>query len=152
MNFYLLLTQQQKTALMRNNSALQNVTLRTKSELSETHSSLNLLTFVVPYPPPPHPTHYTTLHTIFSLLIFLLSSIIKLLPHTSGYTLSTFPFLFTFCVSCFLKMYSIAPGVRERPSSAIYPSDSFRQSLLGSRRGRSSLTLSKSVSTNNIAG
>ncbi|XP_039676657.1 rho guanine nucleotide exchange factor 1a isoform X2 [Perca fluviatilis] len=44
------------------------------------------------------------------------------------------------------------PGMRERPSSAIYPSDSFRQSLLGSRRGRSSLSLSKSVSTNNITG
>uniref|UniRef100_A0A8P4KDP7 Rho guanine nucleotide exchange factor 2 n=1 Tax=Dicentrarchus labrax TaxID=13489 RepID=A0A8P4KDP7_DICLA len=42
--------------------------------------------------------------------------------------------------------------MRERPSSAIYPSDSFRQSLLGSRRGRSSIYLSKSVSTNNIAG
>uniref|UniRef100_A0A2K5ZN68 Rho guanine nucleotide exchange factor 2 n=1 Tax=Mandrillus leucophaeus TaxID=9568 RepID=A0A2K5ZN68_MANLE len=39
-----------------------------------------------------------------------------------------------------------------RPSSAIYPSDSFRQSLLGSRRGRSSLSLAKSVSTTNIAG
>lgn len=35
--FIFLLTQQQKTALMRNNSALQSVTLRTKSELSETH-------------------------------------------------------------------------------------------------------------------
>ncbi|XP_078123796.1 rho guanine nucleotide exchange factor 2 isoform X2 [Sander vitreus] len=44
------------------------------------------------------------------------------------------------------------PGMRERPSSAIYPSDSFRQTLLGSRRGRSSLSLSKSVSTNNITG
>lgn len=66
---------QQKTALMRNNSALQSVTLRTKSV-----------------------------------------------------------------------------GMRERPSSAIYPSDSLRQSLLGSRRGRSNLSLSKSVSTNNIAG
>ncbi|XP_059206780.1 rho guanine nucleotide exchange factor 2-like isoform X2 [Centropristis striata] len=44
------------------------------------------------------------------------------------------------------------PGMRERPSSAIYPSESFRQTLLGSRRGRSGLTLSKSVSTNNIAG
>ncbi|XP_038580970.1 rho guanine nucleotide exchange factor 1a isoform X2 [Micropterus salmoides] len=44
------------------------------------------------------------------------------------------------------------PGMRERPSSAIYPSDSFRQTLLGSRRGRSGLSLSKSVSTNNIAG
>lgn len=66
---------QQKTALMRNNSALQNVTLRTKP-----------------------------------------------------------------------------PGMRDRPSSAIYPSETFRQSLLGSRRGRSSLYLSKSVSTNNIAG
>uniref|UniRef100_A0A8B9KLD6 Rho guanine nucleotide exchange factor (GEF) 1a n=1 Tax=Astyanax mexicanus TaxID=7994 RepID=A0A8B9KLD6_ASTMX len=42
--------------------------------------------------------------------------------------------------------------LKERPSSAIYPSDSLRQSLLGSRRGRSSLLLSKSVSTNNIAG
>uniref|UniRef100_A0A7N8X2U8 Rho guanine nucleotide exchange factor (GEF) 1a n=1 Tax=Mastacembelus armatus TaxID=205130 RepID=A0A7N8X2U8_9TELE len=64
---------QQKTALMRNNSALQNVTLRTKR-------------------------------------------------------------------------------IRERPTSAIYPSESFRQSLLGARRGRSSLSMSKSVSTNNIAG
>ncbi|XP_074468942.1 rho guanine nucleotide exchange factor 2 isoform X1 [Sebastes fasciatus] len=44
------------------------------------------------------------------------------------------------------------PGMRERPSSAIYPSESFRQTLLGSRRGRSGLSLSKSVSTNNIAG
>uniref|UniRef100_A0A672R879 Rho guanine nucleotide exchange factor 2-like n=1 Tax=Sinocyclocheilus grahami TaxID=75366 RepID=A0A672R879_SINGR len=42
--------------------------------------------------------------------------------------------------------------LKDRPSSAIYPSDSLRQSLLGSRRGRSSLLLSKSVSTNNIAG
>uniref|UniRef100_A0A4W6CVM8 Rho guanine nucleotide exchange factor (GEF) 2a n=1 Tax=Lates calcarifer TaxID=8187 RepID=A0A4W6CVM8_LATCA len=66
---------QQKTVLLRNNSALQNVTLRTKT-----------------------------------------------------------------------------PGMRERPTSAIYPSDNFRQSLLGSRRGRSSLSLSKSVSTNNISG
>ncbi|XP_008279478.1 rho guanine nucleotide exchange factor 2 [Stegastes partitus] len=44
------------------------------------------------------------------------------------------------------------PGMRERPTSAIYPSESFRQSLLGSRRGLSGLSLSKSVSTNNIAG
>ncbi|XP_029022391.1 rho guanine nucleotide exchange factor 1a isoform X2 [Betta splendens] len=44
------------------------------------------------------------------------------------------------------------PGMPERPTSAIYPSDSFRQTLLGSRRGRSSLSLSKSVSTNNIVG
>ncbi|KAL0962225.1 hypothetical protein UPYG_G00337310 [Umbra pygmaea] len=66
---------QQKMALMRNNSALQNVTLRTKQ-----------------------------------------------------------------------------PLMRERPSSAIYPSENLRQSLLGSRRGRSGLSLSKSVSTNNIAG
>nr|XP_044994050.1 rho guanine nucleotide exchange factor 2 isoform X4 [Jaculus jaculus] len=43
-------------------------------------------------------------------------------------------------------------ATRERPTSAIYPSDSFRQSLLGSRRGRSSLSLAKSVSTTNIAG
>ncbi|KAJ8354698.1 hypothetical protein SKAU_G00222650 [Synaphobranchus kaupii] len=43
------------------------------------------------------------------------------------------------------------PMLKERPSSAIYPSD-LRQSLLGSRRGRSGLSLSKSVSTNNIAG
>ncbi|XP_047460774.1 rho guanine nucleotide exchange factor 2-like [Mugil cephalus] len=43
-------------------------------------------------------------------------------------------------------------GMHERPTSAIYPSNSFRQSLLGSRRVRSSLSLSKSVSTNNIAG
>ncbi|KAJ7991403.1 hypothetical protein DPEC_G00283460 [Dallia pectoralis] len=66
---------QQKMALMRNNSALQNVTLRTKQ-----------------------------------------------------------------------------PLLRERPSSAIYHSENLRQSLLGSRRGRSGLSLSKSVSTNNIAG
>ncbi|XP_077403968.1 rho guanine nucleotide exchange factor 2 isoform X3 [Vanacampus margaritifer] len=44
------------------------------------------------------------------------------------------------------------PVMRERPTSAIYPSESLRHSLLGSRRGRSGLTLSKSVSTNNIAG
>ncbi|XP_035769079.1 rho guanine nucleotide exchange factor 2-like [Neolamprologus brichardi] len=43
-------------------------------------------------------------------------------------------------------------GMRERPTSAIYPSESFRQSLLRSRRGRSHLSLSKSVSTNNIVG
>uniref|UniRef100_A0A3P8WWA8 Rho/Rac guanine nucleotide exchange factor 2 n=1 Tax=Cynoglossus semilaevis TaxID=244447 RepID=A0A3P8WWA8_CYNSE len=42
--------------------------------------------------------------------------------------------------------------MRERPSSAIYPSESFYQSLRSSRRGRSSLSLSKSVSTNNISG
>ncbi|XP_070622763.1 rho guanine nucleotide exchange factor 2 isoform X2 [Erythrolamprus reginae] len=41
---------------------------------------------------------------------------------------------------------------RERPNSAVYPSESFRQTLLGSRRGRPSLSLSKSVSTTNIAG
>uniref|UniRef100_I3JVV5 Rho guanine nucleotide exchange factor (GEF) 2a n=1 Tax=Oreochromis niloticus TaxID=8128 RepID=I3JVV5_ORENI len=45
-----------------------------------------------------------------------------------------------------------AKRMRERPTSAIYPSDSFRQSLLRSRRGRSHLSLSKSVSTNNIVG
>ena len=45
------------------------------------------------------------------------------------------------------------PGApRERPNSAVYPSESFRQSLLGPRRGRPSLSLSKSVSTTNIAG
>ncbi|XP_053560530.1 rho guanine nucleotide exchange factor 2 isoform X2 [Bombina bombina] len=42
--------------------------------------------------------------------------------------------------------------LRERPNSAIYPSDSLRHSILGSRRGRPSLSLSKSVSTTNIAG
>ncbi|XP_075049674.1 rho guanine nucleotide exchange factor 2 isoform X2 [Mixophyes fleayi] len=42
--------------------------------------------------------------------------------------------------------------LRERPNSAIYPSDSLRHSILGSRRGRTSLSLSKSVSTTNIAG
>uniref|UniRef100_A0A8D0C4E5 Rho guanine nucleotide exchange factor 2 n=1 Tax=Salvator merianae TaxID=96440 RepID=A0A8D0C4E5_SALMN len=41
---------------------------------------------------------------------------------------------------------------RERPNSAIYPSESFRQTLLGSRRNRPTLSLSKSVSTTNIAG
>ncbi|KAM4601426.1 rho guanine nucleotide exchange factor 2-like [Polymixia lowei] len=44
------------------------------------------------------------------------------------------------------------PMMKERPSSAIYPSDSLRQSLLGARRVRSGLSLAKSVSTNNIAG
>ncbi|XP_049585708.1 rho guanine nucleotide exchange factor 2 isoform X2 [Syngnathus scovelli] len=44
------------------------------------------------------------------------------------------------------------PAMKQRPSSAIYPSDSLRQSLLGSRRVRSGLSLAKSVSTNNIAG
>ncbi|XP_062820832.1 rho guanine nucleotide exchange factor 2 isoform X2 [Anolis carolinensis] len=44
------------------------------------------------------------------------------------------------------------PSNRERPNSAIYPSESFRQTLLGSRRGRPTLSLSKSVSTTNIAG
>uniref|UniRef100_A0A8C7M0I0 Rho/rac guanine nucleotide exchange factor (GEF) 2 n=1 Tax=Oncorhynchus mykiss TaxID=8022 RepID=A0A8C7M0I0_ONCMY len=44
------------------------------------------------------------------------------------------------------------PMMKERPSSAIYPSDSLRQSLLGSRRVRSGLSLSKSVSTQNLAG
>uniref|UniRef100_A0AAV2KPL3 Uncharacterized protein n=1 Tax=Knipowitschia caucasica TaxID=637954 RepID=A0AAV2KPL3_KNICA len=39
----------------------------------------------------------------------------------------------------------------ERPSSAIYASDSFRRSILGSCRGRG-LSLSKSVSSNNIVG
>ncbi|KAL4646696.1 rho guanine nucleotide exchange factor 2 isoform X3 [Arapaima gigas] len=51
-----------------------------------------------------------------------------------------------------MKQRVRTPMMKERPSSAIYPSDSLRQSLLGSRRGRSSLSLSKSVSTNNIAG
>nr|XP_061789436.1 rho guanine nucleotide exchange factor 2-like [Nerophis lumbriciformis] len=45
-----------------------------------------------------------------------------------------------------------SPSVKERPSSAIYASDSLRQSLLGPRRVRSGLLLAKSVSTNNIAG
>lgn len=45
-----------------------------------------------------------------------------------------------------------ADAIRERPNSAIYPSESFRQTLLGPRRGRPSLSLSKSVSTTNIAG
>uniref|UniRef100_A0A673L6D1 Rho guanine nucleotide exchange factor 2-like n=1 Tax=Sinocyclocheilus rhinocerous TaxID=307959 RepID=A0A673L6D1_9TELE len=44
------------------------------------------------------------------------------------------------------------PILKERPSSAIYPSETLRQSFLGSRKGRSTLSLSKSVSTNNIAG
>ncbi|XP_066512370.1 rho guanine nucleotide exchange factor 2-like isoform X1 [Hoplias malabaricus] len=51
-----------------------------------------------------------------------------------------------------VALRSKTPIIKERPSSAIYPSDSLRQSLLGSRRGRSTLSLSKSVSTNNIAG
>ncbi|XP_028851693.1 rho guanine nucleotide exchange factor 2 isoform X3 [Denticeps clupeoides] len=51
-----------------------------------------------------------------------------------------------------VTMRNKTPIMKERPSSAIYPSDSLRQSLLGTRRGRSSLSLSKSVSTNNIVG
>ncbi|XP_030637246.1 rho guanine nucleotide exchange factor 2 [Chanos chanos] len=51
-----------------------------------------------------------------------------------------------------VALRSKTPMMKERPSSAIYPSDSIRQSFLGSRRGRSTLSLSKSVSTNNIAG
>uniref|UniRef100_A0A7N6C126 Rho guanine nucleotide exchange factor (GEF) 1a n=1 Tax=Anabas testudineus TaxID=64144 RepID=A0A7N6C126_ANATE len=54
--------------------------------------------------------------------------------------------------NCFGIYSHSSPGMRERPTSAIYPSESFRQTLLGSRRGRSSLSLSKSVSTNNIVG
>ncbi|XP_059423296.1 rho guanine nucleotide exchange factor 2-like [Carassius carassius] len=44
------------------------------------------------------------------------------------------------------------PTLKERPSSAIYPSETLRQSFLGSRKGLSTLSLNKSVSTNNIAG
>ncbi|KAM3873565.1 rho guanine nucleotide exchange factor 2 [Diretmus argenteus] len=51
-----------------------------------------------------------------------------------------------------VALRSKTPIMKERPSSAIYPSESLRQSLLGSRRVRSGLSLSKSVSTNNIAG
>uniref|UniRef100_A0A3Q0SW32 Rho/Rac guanine nucleotide exchange factor 2 n=1 Tax=Amphilophus citrinellus TaxID=61819 RepID=A0A3Q0SW32_AMPCI len=51
-----------------------------------------------------------------------------------------------------VAMRTKTPIIKERPSSAIYPSDSLRQSLLGSRRVRSGLSLAKSVSTNNIAG
>ncbi|KAK1790759.1 hypothetical protein P4O66_014045, partial [Electrophorus voltai] len=51
-----------------------------------------------------------------------------------------------------VALRSKTPMIKERPSSAIYPSDSLRQSLLGSRKGRSTLSLSKSVSTTNIAG
>uniref|UniRef100_A0A3Q4GWY7 Rho/rac guanine nucleotide exchange factor (GEF) 2b n=1 Tax=Neolamprologus brichardi TaxID=32507 RepID=A0A3Q4GWY7_NEOBR len=55
-------------------------------------------------------------------------------------------------LTCNVAMRSKTPMMKERPSSAIYPSDSLRQSLLGSRRVRSGLSLAKSVSTNNIAG
>ncbi|XP_033496620.1 rho guanine nucleotide exchange factor 2 isoform X1 [Epinephelus lanceolatus] len=51
-----------------------------------------------------------------------------------------------------VAMRTKTPMMKERPSSAIYPSDSLRQSLLGSRRVRSGLSLAKSVSTNNLAG
>ncbi|XP_029927836.1 rho guanine nucleotide exchange factor 2-like isoform X2 [Myripristis murdjan] len=51
-----------------------------------------------------------------------------------------------------VAMRTKTPTLKERPSSAIYPSDSLRQSLLGARRVRSGLSLAKSVSTNNIAG
>uniref|UniRef100_A0A674EDB6 Rho guanine nucleotide exchange factor (GEF) 2a n=1 Tax=Salmo trutta TaxID=8032 RepID=A0A674EDB6_SALTR len=57
-----------------------------------------------------------------------------------------------FIYRAFGKYFRMPPMMRERPSSAIYHSDNLRQSLLGSRRGRSGLSLSKSVSTNNIAG
>ncbi|XP_078062142.1 rho guanine nucleotide exchange factor 2-like [Mustelus asterias] len=54
-----------------------------------------------------------------------------------------------------VSMRHKVPLGRERPNSAIYPSDSLRQSplfsQLGSRRGRTAFqSLSKSVSTNNI--
>ncbi|XP_068586028.1 LOW QUALITY PROTEIN: rho guanine nucleotide exchange factor 2-like [Cebidichthys violaceus] len=49
-----------------------------------------------------------------------------------------------------VTMRTKTPMMKERPSSAIYPSDSLRQSL--PRRVRSGLSLAKSVSTNNIAG
>ncbi|XP_059194249.1 rho guanine nucleotide exchange factor 2 [Centropristis striata] len=51
-----------------------------------------------------------------------------------------------------VAMRTKTPMMKERPASAIYPSDSLRQSLLGSRRVRSGLSLAKSVSTNNISG
>lgn len=51
-----------------------------------------------------------------------------------------------------VTLRSRGQGVRERPTSAIYPSESFRQTLLGTRRGRTNPALSKSVSTNNIVG
>uniref|UniRef100_A0A674NIY9 Rho/Rac guanine nucleotide exchange factor 2 n=1 Tax=Takifugu rubripes TaxID=31033 RepID=A0A674NIY9_TAKRU len=57
------------------------------------------------------------------------------------------------CSTCNVTIHNretLSTGINKRPSSAIYPSDSFRQPLLGSRLGRSSLLLSKSVSTNNI--
>ncbi|KAM8987302.1 LOW QUALITY PROTEIN: rho guanine nucleotide exchange factor 2-like [Ara ararauna] len=43
-------------------------------------------------------------------------------------------------------------AIQESPNSAIYPSESFRQTLLGPHRGQPSLSLSKSVSTTNISG
>uniref|UniRef100_A0A3B4BE92 Rho guanine nucleotide exchange factor (GEF) 1a n=1 Tax=Periophthalmus magnuspinnatus TaxID=409849 RepID=A0A3B4BE92_9GOBI len=46
---------------------------------------------------------------------------------------------------------SVTRRLPERPSSAVYASDSFRRSILGSCRGRG-LSLSKSVSSNNIVG
>uniref|UniRef100_A0A8D3D2M0 Rho guanine nucleotide exchange factor 2-like n=1 Tax=Scophthalmus maximus TaxID=52904 RepID=A0A8D3D2M0_SCOMX len=58
-----------------------------------------------------------------------------------------------YCLAVSLYCLSVfTDDLPERPSSAIYPSDSLRQSLLGSRRVRSGLSLAKSVSTNNIAG
>uniref|UniRef100_A0A8C7PTF3 Rho guanine nucleotide exchange factor (GEF) 2a n=1 Tax=Oncorhynchus mykiss TaxID=8022 RepID=A0A8C7PTF3_ONCMY len=77
------------------------------------------------------------------------------------FSFSTIPLYFSSLFFLFLLflfppssyIYSLlAPMMRERPSSAIYHSDNLRQSLLGSRRGRSGLSLSKSVSTNNITG
>ncbi|XP_062279212.1 LOW QUALITY PROTEIN: rho guanine nucleotide exchange factor 2-like [Scomber scombrus] len=51
-----------------------------------------------------------------------------------------------------VAMRTKTPMMKERPSSAIYPSDSLRQSLLSGRRVRSGLGLAKSVSTNNLSG
>lgn len=131
-NLYSLSSQQQKTVLMRNNSALQNVTLRTRSEEKRFLPlfSVWFLSFIL------FLHHQTSSTQDYTLLH-------KYIPFSVNDVFSHFylqNFLF------------IAQGVRERPSSAIYPSESFRQTLLGSRRGRSNLILSKSVSTNNIVG
>uniref|UniRef100_A0A8C6WEC9 Rho guanine nucleotide exchange factor (GEF) 1a n=1 Tax=Neogobius melanostomus TaxID=47308 RepID=A0A8C6WEC9_9GOBI len=55
------------------------------------------------------------------------------------------------CPDCSKTKHRVMRRIPERPSSAVYASDSFRRTILGSCRGRG-LSLSKSVSSNNIVG
>ncbi len=104
----------------------------------------------------------TIIHLFLFSIIFLVSQIlinISLCGFKWWWWRSALPLSVSVFLSVVLSwpqfsffFVSSAPMMKERPSSAIYPSDSLRQSLLGSRRVRSGLSLAKSVSTNNIAG